>query len=175
MKQTLLMERVLDETRLAVIEDGRLAEIQIERPNEENLSGNIYLGRVENVLPGMNAAFVDIGMEKNGFLAAGDIRLFAQGDRDLAKTLGQARIEKLARPGQEMLAQADSAVQFATSGFTLGDRVQVLGIGGSPFTGHIVRMSGKKSRYVGIKLDFLGCAFIEVPSEKLLRLPPDAK
>ena len=76
---------------------------------------------------------------------------------------------------QEMLAQADSAVQFATSGFTLGDRVQVLGIGGSPFTGHIVRMSGKKSRYVGIKLDFLGCAFIEVPSEKLLRLPPDAK
>ena len=106
MKQTLLMERVMDQTRLAVIEDGKLCELYVQRPDSENLAGNIYLARVQNVLPGMNAAFVDIGMEKNGFLAAGDIRLFAQGDKDLAKALGQARIEKLARPGQEMLAQA---------------------------------------------------------------------
>ena len=106
MKQTLLMERVADETRLAVIEEGALCELYCQRPDAENLSGNIYLGRVENVLPGMNAAFVDIGMEKNGFLSAGDIRLFAQGDRELATALGRARIEKLARPGQEILVQA---------------------------------------------------------------------
>lgn len=72
---------------------------------------------------------------------------------------------------QEMLANVDRTVQFATSGFALGDRVQVLGISGNPFTGHIVRLAGHKNRLVGIKLDFLGCAFIEVPTEKLLKLP----
>lgn len=106
MEKILLMERVMDQTRLAVIEDGQLCELVHRRPNDENLSGNIYLGRVENVLPGMNAAFVDFGMEKNGFLAAGDIRLFAQGDRALAGMLGKARIEKLVRPGQQLLVQA---------------------------------------------------------------------
>jgi len=105
MAQTLLYERVLDEARLAVIEDGRLAEIFIQRPNGENLSGNLYLGRVENVLPGMNAAFVDIGLDKNGFLAAGDIGADTHGDRALADALGEARIEKLVRPGQEILVQ----------------------------------------------------------------------
>lgn len=109
MSQTLLFERVLDETRLAVIEDGALCELYIERPGDENLSGNVYLGRVENVLPGMNAAFVDIGLEKKGFLAAGDIRLFAQGDRQLAETLGKARIEALVRPGAAVPVQAIKA------------------------------------------------------------------
>ena len=106
MTQTLLYERIRDEARLAVIEDGQLAEIQIERPNAENLSGNIYLGRVENVLPGMNAAFVDIGTDKNGFLAAGDIGADIRGDQALRDALDAARIEKLARPGQPMLVQA---------------------------------------------------------------------
>ena len=106
MGRVLLMERVMDQTRLAVIEDGQLCELVHQRPNDDNLSGNIYLGRVENVLPGMNAAFVDFGMEKNGFLAANDIRLFAQGDRTLAGMLGKARIEKLVRPGQQLLVQA---------------------------------------------------------------------
>ncbi len=106
MRKILLLERVMDQTRLAVIEDDQLCELVHQRPNDDNQSGNIYLGRVENVLPGMNAAFVDFGMEKNGFLAAGDIRLFAQGDRALAGMLGKARIEKLVRPGQQLLVQA---------------------------------------------------------------------
>lgn len=105
MKQVLLMERVMDQTRLAIVEDGALCELYMQSPNTENTSGNIYLGRVENVLPGMNAAFVDIGMEKNGFLAAGDIRLFAQGDKALSTMLGKTRIEKLVRPGQQLLVQ----------------------------------------------------------------------
>ena len=105
MKRVLLMERVMDQTRLAVIEDGHLCEFYHHVPDSENLSGNIYLGRVENVLPGLNAAFVDISMEKNGFLAAGDMRLFAQGDSSLSDMLGKARIERLVRPGQQILVQ----------------------------------------------------------------------
>ena len=131
MKQTLLLERVMDQTRLAVLEEGLLCELVHQRPDDENQSGNIYLGRVENVLPGMNAAFVDIGMEKNGFLASGDIRLFAQGDKDLATLLGKARIEKLVRPGQELLVQVIRA-QPGTKGprlschITLPGRAMVL-------------------------------------------------
>ena len=103
--QTLLIERVKDETRLAVIEDSRLMELYVQRPGMENLTGNIYLGRVEHVLPGMSAAFVALGMEKNGYLAAGDIAAPA-GDAALASALRNADPLKRARPGQAMLVQA---------------------------------------------------------------------
>ena len=53
----------MDQTRLAVIEDGRLMELHVERPDAENLTGNVYLGRVEQVVPGMNAAFIDLGTD----------------------------------------------------------------------------------------------------------------
>jgi len=66
------------ETRIAVREDGQLVELHIER--EERVVGSIYKGRVDNVLPGMDAAFVDIGLERNAFLYAGDI--IAGGDDD---------------------------------------------------------------------------------------------
>ncbi len=95
----------MGQARLAVIEDGALCELYIERPDSTNLAGSIYIGRVENVLPGMNAAFVDIGIGKNGFLCAGDIPSAARDDAALAERIGRARIEQLVRPGQEILAQ----------------------------------------------------------------------
>ncbi|MBR6767643.1 MAG: Rne/Rng family ribonuclease [Clostridia bacterium] len=105
MKQTFLLESVMGQNRLAVIEDGVLCELYYERPGLEKLSGNIYVGRVENVLPGMNAAFVDIGLDKNAFLYAGDIQLDTRNDKALADELSRARIEKLVHPGQEILVQ----------------------------------------------------------------------
>src|SRR5678815_2672844 len=62
------------ETRVALIEKGQLAELYIERRRERGLVGNIYKGRVKRVLPGMQAAFVDLGVEKSAFLYVGDIR-----------------------------------------------------------------------------------------------------
>src|SRR5205814_10153099 len=59
------------ETRIAVLENGRLVELHVER--EERVVGNIYKGRVSNVLQGMDAAFVDVGLERNAFLYVGDI------------------------------------------------------------------------------------------------------
>ena len=73
MIREMLLERVQGQVRLAVMEDRRLCEIYYERGNSAKLAGNIYAGRVQNVLPGMNAAFVDIGLGKNAFLYAGDI------------------------------------------------------------------------------------------------------
>ena len=95
MKQTLLLESVMGQTRLAVLEDRRLVELYYERPGEAKLEGNIYVGRVQNVLQGMNAAFVDIGLDKNGFLYAGDIRFDTRSDMTLAKQLDGMRIEKM--------------------------------------------------------------------------------
>ncbi len=61
------------ETRVALVEDGKLAEIHIDRGNAQSYVGNVYLGRVVRVLPGMQAAFVDIGLDRAAFLYAGDI------------------------------------------------------------------------------------------------------
>ena len=105
MKKELLLERAGNQTRLAVMEDGRLCEIYYERGSRTKLAGNIYAGRVQNVLPGMNAAFVDIGLNKNAFLYAGDILVDTRDDQALQTRLEGARIEKLVRPGQMILVQ----------------------------------------------------------------------
>src|SRR5206468_960841 len=59
------------ETRIAMLENGQLMEYRVER--EERVVGSIFKGIVQNVLPGMDAAFVDIGLERNAFLHVGDI------------------------------------------------------------------------------------------------------
>ena len=59
--------------QIALVENGKLVERYEERPDMHRLEGNIYLGRVENVLQGMQAAFVDIGTEKNSFIHVKDV------------------------------------------------------------------------------------------------------
>lgn len=61
------------EKRIAIVEDGKLAEVMIEREGEEDIVGNIYMGRVENIVKGMNAAFVNISLEKNAYLHSDDM------------------------------------------------------------------------------------------------------
>lgn len=61
-----------EETRVAIVTDGQLQAVEMERSSHSHLVGNIYKGQVQNVLKGMQAAFVDIGMEKNAFLYVGD-------------------------------------------------------------------------------------------------------
>ena len=72
MVNEIIVDIGLEENRVAVLEDKELVEIYIERPNQERLVGNIYRGKVSSVLPGMQAAFIDIGYEKNAFLYVGD-------------------------------------------------------------------------------------------------------
>ena len=70
--KSILLNIVPEETRMAVVENGDLLAVEVERASHAHLVGNIYKGRVQNVLPGMQAAFVDIGQEKNAFLYVGD-------------------------------------------------------------------------------------------------------
>ena len=88
-----------DELRVALVEDGRLAEIYIERPEKRSYAGNIYRGKVDNVISGMDAAFVDIGLEKNGFLYVDEV-VTEEGDNPRGR-----RIADVLKPGQELLVQ----------------------------------------------------------------------
>lgn len=72
-KEEILINVTPRETRVAIVENGVLQELHIERTLSRGIVGNIYKGKVVRVLPGMQAAFVDIGLEKNGFLHAADI------------------------------------------------------------------------------------------------------
>ena len=73
--KTILISVDLSELRVAVVEEGRTVEALIERRGQGSLAGNIYKGKVDNVLPGLEAAFVDIGLDKNGFLHVDEIVL----------------------------------------------------------------------------------------------------
>lgn len=96
------------ENRVALLEDKELAEIYIERPLAERIVGNIYRGKVSSVLPGMQAAFIDIGHEKNAFLYVGDAvtrKEYSEEDEDVFQDVKGCNIEEILRPGQELTVQ----------------------------------------------------------------------
>src|ERR1700753_1194620 len=113
MKKTILVSAERGETRVAVLEakakgsQANVAELYMERRGRRSIVGNIYKGKVDNVLPGMEAAFVDIGLERNGFLHVDEIVL-ADGSQAPRRGRGSgkgARINELLKPGQEILVQ----------------------------------------------------------------------
>src|SRR5438477_5095397 len=73
MKREILINASPRETRVAILEDDQFVELLVDRPDARRMVGDIYLGRVEAVLPGIQAAFVDIGTEKSAFLHASDV------------------------------------------------------------------------------------------------------
>src|SRR6478672_8081241 len=74
----LIINASLPETRIALMEDGEIQELLIERASGKGIVGNIYKGRVTRVLPGMQAAFVDIGLEKAAFLYVDDVYVHSE-------------------------------------------------------------------------------------------------
>lgn len=101
-KRELLVSVDVTEKRVAVLEDGRVAEVYLERPERRSIAGNIYKGVVDNVLPGMEAAFVEIGLEKNGFLFVDEI----VGPELEGRRPRGRRITDLISRGEEVLVQA---------------------------------------------------------------------
>ena len=89
-----------DLTQIAVLEDGVLVEHYVSRASQQSLIGNVYLGRVQNVLPAMEAAFIDIGRGRNAVLYAGEVDWAGLGTGD-----GQKRIEDVLKSGQSVLVQ----------------------------------------------------------------------
>jgi ribonuclease G len=101
------------ETRVALVESGTIHEYYLERKREKGIVGNIYKGRVVRVLPGMQAAFVDIGLEKAAFLYVGDV----YGDPDFSEefelTEGEHRGEVNEVPSEQEAEEAEARARLA--------------------------------------------------------------
>jgi ribonuclease G len=95
----MLISHDSNETRVAFLEDRELVELYIERP-KRSVVGNVYLGKVTDVLPGMQAAFVDIGLEKNAFLYVDEI-VSPEG----VESVPRREIQTLLKPGQQIMVQ----------------------------------------------------------------------
>ncbi len=106
MSAELLINVTPSESRVALIENGILQELHIERHTKRGLVGNIYLGKVSRVLPGMQAAFVDIGLDKAAFLHASDIVVHNEVEEEVAVSqLPKPDIKELVRDGQDIVVQ----------------------------------------------------------------------
>lgn len=109
LREEILINVTPQETRVATLENGLLQEIYIEREQNKGITGNIYLGKVVRVLPGMQAAFVEMGLERTAFLHARDlvarrVETTAE-DRGLQQSDTETNIASLVREGQEVVVQ----------------------------------------------------------------------
>lgn len=98
----------VSEIRVGILEDKELAEIHIERTNNQGLVGNIYRGKVSSVLPGMQAAFIDIGYEKNAFLYVGDAipqKEYSDDEIEVYRDYAEYNISDILKVGQEITVQ----------------------------------------------------------------------
>lgn len=111
MKRKIVISALLNQVQVGIVEDGRLVEYYLERDSKDRLGSNIYKGRVENVLPGMGAAFVDLGMAKNAFLfladATGDVKkgdsIMVQVSKEAVGTKGPRVTTKISLPGRYLV------------------------------------------------------------------------
>ncbi len=109
LNEELLINVTPRETRVALVENGLLQEVLIERSSKRGMLGNIYKGRVQRVMPGMQAAFVDIGLERTAFLHANDIAQFNSSQIDSESSAIDSKpqpfITSLVHEGQEIVVQ----------------------------------------------------------------------
>src|SRR5882672_8989820 len=115
------------ETRVAVRESDKIVELHIERATERDVVGGIYKGRVTRVLPGMQAAFVDIGLERAGFLYVGDYRSELDEDGNGRGRRGKGsppQIEDVLQEGREVVVQV-SKEPLGTKGARITSRISL--------------------------------------------------
>ncbi len=122
--QDILINWAPQETRVAIVENGAVQELHVERALERGLVGNIYTGRVARVLPGMQSAFVDIGLERAAFLHVADVHVSgapARGDN-----AQQVPIERLVFEGQTLMVQVIKDA-IGTKGARLSTQISIAG------------------------------------------------
>jgi ribonuclease G len=110
MSTQIYINKTFNETRAAITENGNLVELYIERKSRPQLVGNIYKGRVGNIIPGMQAAFIDLGIGKSGFISVEDVQEdsyfeFFLEEGDVKTKKRKSLIQDLLREGQEVLVQ----------------------------------------------------------------------
>ena len=123
--QDILINWAPQETRVAVIENGAVQELHIERALERGLVGNIYLGKVSRVLPGMQSAFVDIGLEKAAFLHVADVHPPLPGGKRVDDA-APLPIERQVFEGQTLTVQVIKD-PIGTKGARLSTQISIAG------------------------------------------------
>jgi ribonuclease G len=123
--QDILINWAPQETRVAVVENGAVQELHLERTLERGLVGNIYLGRVARVLPGMQSAFIDIGLERAAFLHVADLHPPVAGGRR-AEDAPLVPIERQVFEGQALMVQVVKD-PIGTKGARLSTQVSIAG------------------------------------------------
>lgn len=102
----ILIDKETENTIVAVVQDGELVEIYNEKNEEKRLEGNIYLGKIKNIIPGMQSAFIDIGEEKNALVHIKDlIPKVSNVTGNVYEDISKYDISKLVKPGDEILVQ----------------------------------------------------------------------
>ncbi|ASS74951.1 ribonuclease G [Tumebacillus algifaecis] len=147
MRKQILVSTDHRELRVAILEDGRTVEYYLERSHGGGVVGNIYKGRVANVLPGMQAAFVDIGIEKNAFLYIDDALSLLPGE---APPEHKPKINELLREGQEIIVQVNkeavgSKGARVTTNLSLPGRILVM-MPDAPYVGVSRRIENEAER-----------------------------
>src|SRR5262245_20262755 len=163
------------ETMVAILEDDLVAEVFVERERQRGVVGNVYKGRVSKVLPGMQSSFIDIGLERDGFLYVAEVidtleefeKLEAEedggkgkGGRESARARAQQKIEELLKEGQEILVQVVKE-PLGTKGARLTSHVTMAGrfLVFMPTVDHIgvsrkIESREERSRLRGIVTEF---------------------
>ncbi len=115
-KEMLINNLQGQECRIAIVEDGQLQELYIERSSSSSHVGNIYKGRITNIEPGIQAAFVDFGIGKNGFLHISDVRpqYFSKGQNAAVESVGRKRPQRSRPPVQQFFKRGQEVVVQVT-------------------------------------------------------------
>ena len=123
MNEQILINVTPFETRVAIVEQGTVQEIQLERSNQRGNVGNIYLGKVTRVLPGMQSAFIDIGLERAAFIHIADLR---ENRESRQHENVQVQIEKILFEGQTLLVQVTKDA-VGTKGARVSNQISIAG------------------------------------------------
>lgn len=128
MQQDILINFSPQETRVAIVETGAVQELHVERSLERGLVGNVYLGKVARVLPGMQSAFIDIGLERAAFLHVADLMssVAARHADDKSEPAPVVPIEKQVFEGQSLLVQVIKD-PIGTKGARLSSQISIAG------------------------------------------------
>jgi ribonuclease G len=129
MQQDILVNWSPQETRVAIVENGAVQELHVERTLERGLVGNVYLGKVARVLPGMQSAFIDIGLERAAFLHVADVwQRQSDGEPPAAvrNSQPQVPIEKQVFEGQALMVQVIKD-PIGTKGARLSTQISIAG------------------------------------------------
>lgn len=144
MSEEILINVTPRETRVAVVENGMLQELFLERDRRRGLVGNIYKGRVCRVLPGMEAAFVDIGLERAAFLHVSDVQGAFRNDADSPERRS-LQINELLHTGQELVVQVVKDA-IGTKGARLTTHISIP-------SRYLVLLSNSDAMGISVKID----------------------